>query len=122
MLDDQFLIHEWMAAEYLGINEMVVFSAYLVIGLLYLSAFRRTFPRTDYRLFISAVGLLGASVLFDMVSDDSGYWHFLIEDGLKFLGIANWTAYFTRTSFLLFSSNVFASMDLPQMQSEEIAS
>jgi hypothetical protein len=99
--DDLFLIHDVVFPEYLNLDEKVIVVFY---GLLFIAIFgyyREIILKTDYILLILAFSSLGSSVVTDII-DALGIditQLYLFEDGLKFLGIIAWFAYFTRTSY-----------------------
>ena len=102
LLDDFFLIHDWLAQEYLGLEEPYVLIALLVAVGGYLFAFRHRILQTDYALLLLALILFAASMAIDTVFAAGmrriGHWDYLVEDGAKWLGIVSWCAYQTSTS------------------------
>ena len=101
-LDDAFLIHERLAPDILRIDEKVVYAILLVFILFYLKSFWLTILRTRYSLFIASLILLGSSLILDVLpwpEELLGGWQYLLEDGLKWLGIVSWCIYFVKTSF-----------------------
>lgn len=98
MLDDVFLLHEEVFPKHLGIAEELVYASYGLFTILLLVLFRRTILKTEYLLWGLAFGLLGASVVVDLMPFQLRH-SFLVEDGLKFFGIVFWLAYFVRVCF-----------------------
>ena len=101
-LDDAFLIHERLAPDILRIDEKVVYAILLAVVLFYLKSFWRTILRTRYTLFLASLILLGSSVALDTLpwfEELQRDLQFLLEDGLKWLGIVSWCIYFVKTSF-----------------------
>jgi hypothetical protein len=90
-LDDLFMIHE-RVAPWFGVPENLVMGGYAVAGAAYLYGFRDLHRRLDWPLLLAALGLLGFSVGFDVVS---GYSvpGLVIEEGTKFAGVVAWSAY-----------------------------
>ncbi|MGI8907542.1 MAG: hypothetical protein ACR2IE_13750 [Candidatus Sumerlaeaceae bacterium] len=108
--DDLFMIHEEAGPKYLfskksflHVKEGVFFIAYFVFALTFLWRCRSTIQqRTDSALFFLSLLCLALSI----AADKAGLKHivssrearFFIEDGFKFLGIAGWTLYFSRSA------------------------
>ncbi len=99
MLDDLFLLHEWILPDWLNIPETLTYLAYGLILVVYFRAFYKVFVNGEYVLFLLAIFLFGSSITFDLLS---GFFkipfQYLIEDGLKFVGIITWFLYFARIS------------------------
>jgi hypothetical protein len=95
-LDDLFILHEEAFPLYLGISERVVLLVYAVLMLAVLLALVRTVLRTDFLLLAFAFIFLGSSVVLDLGPFGQGL-NYLLDDGLKLIGIMGWTAYWTRT-------------------------
>jgi hypothetical protein len=103
LFDDLLMLHDVIFPGYLSLDEKVFYCFYCfsVIALFYF--FRKIVLRSDYILFILAFGFLGGAVITDVILA-LGFkltYEYLVEDGLKFLGIIAWFAYFTRTSYCL---------------------
>ncbi|MBD0300714.1 MAG: hypothetical protein ICV85_00615 [Tolypothrix sp. T3-bin4] len=100
MIDDFFLIHEEVFPRYLNIPEEIVLGAYGGMLLLYLFKSIKTILKTDYILLVLALGFFGGSVVADNIPVLDKFMgmdaQLLVEDGLKFLGIISWFAYFAR--------------------------
>lgn len=98
MVDDFFMLHDWILPRYFGLNEKVVFAAYgfLVIG--WLVSFRRRIVETDYAALLLSIVFFGFSLVVDFfqpeVEGRIGPWRVLLEDGAKLLGIVGWLGYF----------------------------
>lgn len=96
-LDDLFLFHEHLFPTYLSVSEQTVYAFLAVCTMLYLWRYRRYFIRSDGVLMLLALAFLCASVVFDAVLAPHLWhlkdWLFLVEDGLKWLGICFWTAF-----------------------------
>ncbi len=97
-MDDLFLLHE-VFFPYFGVPELVVFGVYGVLVAVFLGLFLRLLLRSEYLLLLMAFGFLGLSVLTDL-ADVVLIEPFLLEDGLKLVGILAWLCYFARTSLL----------------------
>ncbi len=108
-IDDQFLIHDDLASRYLGMREREVMAIYLVIAALYVVVNRAVIRRSEWIILAAALTFFASSIAFDylvqltMTSSESlgmGLdWGMLIEDGLKLMGIAGWSAYLLRYSY-----------------------
>lgn len=106
LFDDFFMFHEALASQYLGLDEEVVFAVLGVAVSIYLIAFGRVILRTNYVIFLLALGLLASSVVMDTILARwmlrlGKNWVFFFEDGAKWLGIACWCSYYVHTSFKL---------------------
>ena len=100
LADDFFVIHESLR-DYYGISEKITYAVYLGIIGLYLGKFRKLIVNKNIILLILSFGFIGMSVIIDLfqksvMSSLPGY--FLIEDGLKLMGIASWAGYFSVTA------------------------
>jgi hypothetical protein len=108
-IDDQFLIHDDLASRYLGMREREVMAIYLLIAALYVVVNRAVIRRSEWIILGAALVFFASSIAFDylvqmtMTSSESlgmGLdWAMLIEDGLKLMGIAGWSAYLLRFSY-----------------------
>lgn len=93
-LDDVYLIHE-NAAPKLGIPQIVVLSAYLLMAMAYVAVSWRRILAFNTFLFLLAGGLLGVSLAFDLFGVEGSVTTIVWEDGAKFAGIAAWASYHT---------------------------
>ena len=109
LFDDLFLFHEDLARRYLGLSEKVVFSSLGMVFSIYLVAFRKTILKTNYFILIVTFGLLASSVLVDVIFERwlwrLGHWTFLVEDGLKWLGISCWCSYYVTAAHQFLSNS-----------------
>jgi len=105
MLDDLYLIHEEVIEDHLYIHQKYVFALYglLLMGLLV--RFRKLILNSDYLLLFFGFVFLAISLAIDLWVTPEDFVIFgrlpgrhILEDGMKLLGIASWTAYFVRTS------------------------
>jgi hypothetical protein len=103
LLDDLFLIHESLAHRYLGVGEKTVILLSGLSLLAFLFVFRTEILSTNYMMLLIALVMFASSVIVDYFSVRalSGFerWVHLFEDGFKWMGIASWCGYFSRTSF-----------------------
>ena len=101
LFDDLFLIHEVVFPEYVNIDEKIFYVFYGLSIIALVVYYHEIVLKTDYILLILAFCAFGSSVLTDIV-DAMGIdvtQLYVFEDGLKFLGIIAWFAYFTRTGY-----------------------
>lgn len=99
MIDDLFMVHENIFPRLTGLPEMVLYGLYgLLLGVLLLR-FRSTILQNQPLNLLIAFGFLGLSLLIDRLPEDWSPWHFLFEDGAKFLGIAFWCSYFVQVGY-----------------------
>lgn len=103
MLDDLFLFHEVISPRYLGLSSDVVLVVYGFMAVALFLRYRPIIYQSKYALLLLSVAFFGGSVVVDFLQDRgllsllgmaSGDLHFLLEDGLKLLGIAGWFSYF----------------------------
>ena len=104
LFDDLFMFHEFLATEYLGVNENIVLFILVLAVVAYLFVYRREILKTDLRMLILAMALLGFSVFIDAAPSrlpnvQLGQWEYILEDGSKWLGIACWCSYHVRTAY-----------------------
>lgn len=96
MLDDAFQLHE--KAGWFGLDEKLVYAAYLAALLRGLFAYREELLQSQPRLLASAALFLGLSVFVDAgqyyFDARFGPWRILVEDGFKLLGAVGWLGYF----------------------------
>lgn len=100
LCDDFFLVHEQLAPSYLGLHEDVVVASYALALLCYAWVFRAEIWRTEFGLLFAAAAFFAVSIGLDALNP-GGRYHLFIEDGAKLLGLANWLAYYLRTSLAL---------------------
>ena len=102
-LDDLFRLHEIVFPVYLHLHEYTLYATHVILVSLFLIGCRRTILDTQYLLLLLACGCFALSLSADVISDMffrsiSGESFF--EDGLKFIGIVSWFAYFSRVALL----------------------
>lgn len=97
-LDDLFRLHESVIPRVLGIPELAVYAAYALLGAWFVLRFQEMLLRRDGRLLVTALACFAGSVALDLTSLPID--PYLLEDSLKFAGIACWFVYFARRSFL----------------------
>ena len=105
LVDDFFMLHEYLAPVHFHLNEKAVHASYFGATALYLVLQRRQILDGSFHLLAAALALFAASVLVD-VADIHG-WGVLAEDGFKLLGIASWLGYYaSRAKYWLAQSPV----------------
>lgn len=92
LLDDLFMIHEYLAPVHFHVNEKAILACHACGAAAYVLSHRRLILAENYQLLGAAIVLFAASVLVD-VSDAHGWLSNLAEDGFKILGIASWLGY-----------------------------
>lgn len=92
LLDDLFMIHEYIAPVHFHVHEKVILACHAAAAAAYLWTQRRVILAENFQLLIAAMVLFAASVLVD-ISDSHGWLSNLAEDGFKILGIVSWLGY-----------------------------
>jgi hypothetical protein len=109
MLDDLFMIHEFLLPTYFPVSDDIMFVAYFLAVAGMLIYYRTDLSRMRYILLGCAFAAFGASITLDVLGHvwftDRGVptrlvWNleYVIENGLKLLGIVLWLHFFTATS------------------------
>ena len=102
MADDLFLLHESVYPAYLGVPEEVTFLFYGAGFLIIAYRFRSAVSDTPVVLGLVAIGFLISSAIADATLECfecAQPYGYLVEDGLKFLGIVGWLAYLSVSCF-----------------------
>lgn len=107
-LDDTFLFHEEVLPGYFHVPEFVVYIGYVVMVAGYLAYFIRRILMTDYIFLLIALVFLGLSAAADQFLPFSNRETFF-EDGLKFMGIVFWLAYFALVAAMVLRDAFTAS-------------
>ncbi len=96
-LDDFFQFHEYLAPTYLYVPELTVYGLMAVAMAVFLKRFWKILYRSDGLIFLVALCLLAGSVIIDAVLGRwlwrLGDWIYMLEDGLKWLGICFWFSF-----------------------------
>ena len=92
VLDDQFLLHEEIGPNVLGIPEILFYLTYLGAALWLLWGLRRDYPDVPLRGLVIACYFLGLSVITDVfkVHGPFSYW---LEDFSKLAGFGAWLVF-----------------------------
>lgn len=96
-LDDVFLLHESVFPAYLGMPEVVTYTLYAGLAAAYLWHFRKVILRSDYTFLALCLTSFGLSLGLDILPSPYIVAH-LFEEGLKFIGLVAWLAYFWQFS------------------------
>ena len=117
LFDDFFLFHEVLEHFHIQeespvfIGEKGLYVLFMFIGGGYLFVFRKIILSTRYIFLLLAFMFLGGMVLVDAVFPSYvyrtfGQWFYLIEDGLKWMGIVFWFSYYSNTSYSFLRANL----------------
>ncbi|MBO9575844.1 MAG: hypothetical protein J7494_08925 [Sphingobium sp.] len=94
VLDDSFMIHEGLIPNHLPFPEKGVLALVACAGLAYVVLFRNLLASALFPLAFAFVPLALSLIIDDVgavwITDRIGDWEFLLEDGLKWLGIVGW--------------------------------
>lgn len=115
--DDLFMVHDAVGPRYLGISSEWIYGVYVVVICLILVRYRAVIMRNDYVLLVASLAFLAASLGVDVIHDlklfEGGLasigLRFLLEDGLKLLGIGGWLAYFVSLCHALLTTSYAGS-------------
>lgn len=97
LMDELLLIHNFILPKVFNIHQLIVLIVYVILTVLFLLKFRNLIKKNNISLFAVAVTFLGLSVLVDILSYLNVVrfsFRYLLDDGLKFLGIANLFIYY----------------------------
>lgn len=95
-LDDMFLLHEEVFPHF-GIPEKAVFGGYAGFLIFYLIRGYSTLLNTEYVLLGIAFVFFSGSIGLDLWQPPN-IDPFLVEDGMKLVGIVSWLVYFFKTA------------------------
>lgn len=121
LFDDMFMFHEVVFSQYLGIGEKKIYVFYLLAGAGFIWLFRKIILKTKYYGLILALVFMGLSVFFDYIQEPYlyplGQYMYLLEEGVKWIGIGWWLSYFIQTSAYNITGNLLdIDMDHPGNQ------
>ena len=103
LVDDLFMIHDFMIPRYTPATEEYLYAVYFFLMIAWGYYFYEEIRQSEYRLLGMALLFLGASVIGDLIISGKGIGY-LVEDALKFLGITTWFIYLARAGFYKFHS------------------
>jgi hypothetical protein len=99
MIDDFFMVHEWLVPRFLGWPEDSAYVLYGGMFALYAIAYRRSIRTLAPASFVVATFLLVLSVGIDLVQEEeTSPWGYYVEDGIKLLGICSWLTFVASAS------------------------
>ena len=98
IFDDAFQLHAGVVKHAIGGSKTAAQLLVVLPVVLWAVRFIDDIGRTRSILLFAALSSLAGSVLVDIVFNFNGDTQFLIEDGMKFLGILAWSQYFAITS------------------------
>jgi len=99
LIDDLFRLHDYIFPFTLHIRGEVFYAVYFLASCAFLGRFRGYLMNSgNLDQLVLALVFLGLSSGLDAFFDSGRPWHFLLEDGLKFLGIVSWTSFVTGAS------------------------
>lgn len=102
MVDDFFLVHDYIAPKFFGIGEKTIFSLLGIILLGYLVSFKEIIYQTNFTILFIALSFFSISMVTDTIftswMSGLGDNKYYIEDGSKWIGIVFWFAYYVETS------------------------
>lgn len=95
LVDDFYMVHEWIGPNFLGIPEEAFYLAYAVMGGIYVVGYRDRILRGSGRVLLFATGVAFAGSLgIDLLErPPAATWQTFVEEGLKLLGIGCWVSY-----------------------------
>jgi hypothetical protein len=97
-LDDQFMLHEIVLPEYVGISEKLFYLFYLALITLYSFKFLTILLNQNVALIFLAYLLFAVSMTFDLFFEGVPFDTY-IEDSMKFTGITLWAIYFIKSAY-----------------------
>jgi hypothetical protein len=107
LFDDLFQLHV-VVHPLFGITKPMVYALYLAVALWWIVGQRHEVLRTNYEILLTAVALLGLSVIVDQAADRltglitlAPDVRLLLEDAPKFVGVLVWAQYFVVTSWAI---------------------
>jgi hypothetical protein len=93
LVDDFFLLHEFVFPKYLYVSERIVYAAYMIVLSSFFVKFRKIFKKTEFLILLAAILSLGLSVICDVIWEGIPS---VVEDTFKLVGITIWVTYFVR--------------------------
>jgi len=94
-IDDLFMLHDELVHR--GIKETYFYILYVIWLSTTIIFFRSIIKNTLYPLVLVYGSVFGCSIIIDKLIVEA----YLIEDMLKFIGILNWSFYWTTSTFIL---------------------
>jgi hypothetical protein len=102
-IDDFFMLHEDFFPILLKIPEKLILLTYGLMMLSILVKFKKIVLHNHLKTFIVTISFLALSIIADQILPDKAYLlkpgdNFLLEDGLKLVGIVSWSFYLIKMS------------------------
>ena len=94
LLDDLFMLHEYIFPKILGVRQRYVLLTYIMLTLAYVVWFRKVILRQHTSILVAAFVFFIISLVADRFMPHSDTWQYFVEDGAKFMGIVCWFNYF----------------------------
>ncbi len=102
MLDDLFLLHNYVYISWLPHSHMLIMAAYGLGIVLLLTRFWKIFRESFWMLFVMALGCFAIAAVPDLQNKafllPDAFPSTLVEDGFTFLAILFWLAFFADTA------------------------
>ncbi|MFN2382941.1 MAG: hypothetical protein ABR559_01600 [Gemmatimonadota bacterium] len=99
LLDDFFLIHEWLLPQRFGFPEQGTFALYLALVLWYVMAFRQVILAAEPELLLLAGMLFAAALGLDILESlEFVPVRWFPEEACKLMGAATWCLFFARAA------------------------
>ncbi len=101
MIDDFFLVHEWIFPVYFNLDQKYVLFFYLAITCIYFLIFKNVIIESDFFFIMLSIIFFSLSLIIDIIVDNYSEFsqiivdYHLFEDGFKLFGITSWLTYFT---------------------------
>ena len=112
-LDDAFMLHDGLIPYFVSLPEWPVYAVYLLLILAYfIFFFRDIISMTYYPVLALALLLFGISIGYDLFlkSFPTQATQPFYEDGIKFLGITLWVAYYLIANVQIVKPHINGSM------------
>jgi hypothetical protein len=122
LVDDLFRLHDFIFPFILHIRQEAFYVLYIFFALAYLWFYWKMVIASRLAGFMMlAFVFWGLAVVLDALFETGQSWHFLVEDGLKFLGIFSWSVFLIRSSFHAVSGAT-GYLRAPQTVTREVGS
>jgi hypothetical protein len=102
LIDDMFMVHDYLARYYLGLQDPMILGALALAVLVYLVSYRRLILASrSLPVLLFVCVMFSVMLIVDFFQNDfvtHGYstnLRYLLEDGTKFLGICGWLVWLT---------------------------
>ena len=99
MVDDFFMLHEWVAPRFLGWSEDAAYVLYGCLFAFYAIRYRDLIRALAPGFFGFATVALAISVGIDLLhAEERSAWGYYVEEGVKLMGIGTWVAFVASAS------------------------